>query len=438
MAYTDRYETYMKESVTDLEKSRESERRIVFGYTSDTDVLLTYDEAAFNEILTKYMKTDMYCRADDVIDSMETFARFVTYYMSNGLGGEVDIVNEEVVQYLLSHFQTQYSLGVTCAQGAAALGTVGMPLLVQISDKCEKVCELMDYPGLECVRDGKPVPIREIAEGEPVYHIIFSYTKGDTFRIGDTVYTVPISNRLILDYDTIHKDIVVEEDFKRYLEEHAQDVISYNISGFNAIIDTELTLRRMDELGRHYRAVKEKNPHCKIYFESAHYLSPDVKHLVYREISRYVNVMGMNEEELVAHTKECGASLDNSSLPDVLKGMELLIEKYQVNGIILHTKDYSMYYGDEMTETNIEKGLTMGNLLSGTRARVGHYGNLDEIRESLQCPLSEVGLAFAEELEQMKLERSACLVPSRYMEKPVCTIGLGDTFVAGVQFGFIR
>ena len=56
MAYTDRYETYMKESVTDLEKSRESERRIVFGYTSDTDVLLTYDEAAFNEILTKYMK----------------------------------------------------------------------------------------------------------------------------------------------------------------------------------------------------------------------------------------------------------------------------------------------------------------------------------------------------------------------------------------------
>ena len=106
MAYTDRYETYMKESVTDLEKSRESERRIVFGYTSDTDVLLTYDEAAFNEILTKYMKTDMYCRADDVIDSMETFARFVTYYMSNGLGGEVDIVNEEVVQYLLSHFQT--------------------------------------------------------------------------------------------------------------------------------------------------------------------------------------------------------------------------------------------------------------------------------------------------------------------------------------------
>ena len=93
MAYTERYETYMDEITSDIERIRTSKDRIVFGYTSNMDVLLTYDEAVFQEILDKYLKTDLYSNPDDVIDSMETFARLVTCYMSQGLGGEVDIVN---------------------------------------------------------------------------------------------------------------------------------------------------------------------------------------------------------------------------------------------------------------------------------------------------------------------------------------------------------
>ena len=58
------------------------------------------------------------------------------------------------------------------------------------------------------------------------------------------------------------------------MEQNAKRMISYNLSGFNAIIDTELTGRRMEELGVHYRKVRENNPECIFYFESAHYLSP--------------------------------------------------------------------------------------------------------------------------------------------------------------------
>lgn len=38
----------------------------------------------------------------------------------------------------------------------------------------------------------------------------------------------------------------------------------------------------------------------------------------------------------------------------------------------------------------------------------------------------------------MTLSHYACLVPSRYMDRPKSTIGLGDTFAAGVQLAFIR
>ena len=97
-----------------------------------------------------------------------------------------------------------------------------------------------------------------------------------------------------------------------------------------------------------------------------------------------------------------------------------------------------MYYGEKLDGIDVQKGLSIGNLLSGTRARVGHYGNCRECSESLKLPLSEVGLSFAEKLGGKQLEQIAVLVPSRYLEAPICTIGLGDTFVAGFQYGLIH
>ena len=52
--------------------------------------------------------------------------------------------------------------------------------------------------------------------------------------------------------------------------------------------------------------------------------------------------------------------------------------------------------------------------------------------------LSKDGLAFAAELEELAPPEYVRLVPSRYLENPKYTIGLGDTFVAGVHTCFIR
>lgn len=51
MGYTDNYEKYLDEIDSDIEKCASTGRRVVFGYTSDTDVLLTYSEREFNAVL---------------------------------------------------------------------------------------------------------------------------------------------------------------------------------------------------------------------------------------------------------------------------------------------------------------------------------------------------------------------------------------------------
>lgn len=441
MAYKDTYGYHLLEVAADISHCLKTGRRVVFGYTSDLDIVFQYDRDAFNRLIRDYLETDEAPQIlpEDSIDSISDLARVVAAYMIAGAGGEIDITDHAVCEYLNDHFDGVPGLGGTCAQGAAALAAMGMPLIAHISDRCEQVCRLMDYPGLNTIKDGQSAPIMEIAtQKTPVYHMILQYTKGDTFEIGGQTYTVPCSNRLIMDFDTIHKDLIVDRSFREYLEEHAGDVISYNISGLNGMLDPELTAKRLAEMDLHYKTIKEKNPACIFYFESAHYLNPQVKHLVYHTMARYVDILGMNEEELVVHTRECGQDIDKSSFPDVIRGLELVQKRHGVKGIILHTKDYAMYFGDELAGINIEKGLAMGNLLAGTRARTGRYGTHKDCLDSLQCPLSETGLRFYDELAAMGLGSSIRLVPSRYLEKPKYTIGLGDTFVAGVQLAFIR
>ena len=110
-----------------------------------------------------------------------------------------------------------------------------------------------------------------------------------------------------------------------------------------------------------------------------------------------------------------------------LKALGMLLEKYPVRGIVMHTKDYAMYFGQKLPNVNMEKGLTIGNLMAATRARTGRYGTYQDCSDSMELPLSAEGIRFADELQRMDIADYVCIVPSRYMEHPKYTIGLGDT-----------
>ncbi len=439
MAYIDKYQQYLQELPADVIRCKKSGKRTVFGYTSDLDVVIDWDVDKFNALLKQYLKEEPSLKEGDTIDCMESFARIVSFYVMNGLGGEIDITNIEVCNFIENNFTTNFALGGTCAQGAAALASVGIPLIAHITDRCKEVCELMNYPELSMITEKGISSVMDSATNElPVRHMIFQFSKGDIVTIQGRDVAIPVSNRLIMDYDKIHKYLPIDDVFLRYCEENANNIYSYNISGFNAIIDMDIMKKKMQELGVHYQKVKEKNPDCIIYLEGAHYLNSQIKDCVFETASQYCDILGMNEEELVDFGVKFGKDINKDNLESVLEGLGLAIKKYPVKGIVMHTKDYSMYYGQELKGIHIEKGLTMGNLMSGTRARTGKYGTYEDCKESLNLELSPTGLAFCEQLENIKVGCYALMVPSRYMEKPKYTIGLGDTFVAGMQIGFMK
>ena len=437
MAYQDKYETYLNEIPADIAYCRETGRRHVFGYTSNYDVVLKWDVNVYNEILKEFLKEKPKAQPGDTIDNMEDFARISSYCLMKGIGANFDITSVEVCEYLKSHFASEPALGGTCAQGAAALAALGFPMVVQLTDKCKEVCEMMNVADMQVVKGDKLVPIMEGASQEaPVYHMILQFTKDDKIVIGGEEYPIPVSNRLILFYDKIHKITPIDQCFFDYWNTHTDKIASYLASGFDAVIDTKIMEERLDQLCAHFEIMRRANPDFIFYLEGAYYMNPEVKEMLFKRLAPYANIIGTNEEELVAQNEKYGVMTDVSSLDSVIEGLDSMMERYGIKGVVLHTKDYSMYYGEELKNTDIEKGLTMGNLMSGTRARIGKYGTQEECRESLSLSLSPTGLAFHDRLEQLPLKKQAVLVPSRYLEHPKYTIGLGDTFVSGVHTCF--
>ena len=170
-----------------------------------------------------------------------------------------------------------------------------------------------------------------------------------------------------------------------------------------------------------------------VYMEGAFYMNPEVKEILFQTLGPYCTVIGTNEEELADLTRRRSCSVDLADPASVLEALEDMLAWYGPEGVILHTKDYALFYGTCPSGVDMEMGLTVGNLMSATRARCGRYGSMEDLWESLDIPLSAEGLRFFDGIHRVEKKHEAVIVPSRYLERPRYTIGLGDTFVGGVQ-----
>lgn len=441
MYYQDLYRQCLNSLSDKIRMCNDLGKRTCLGYTSDLDVLIRWDLFAFNEMVEKHLRDQVPSfQPTDVLHDASDFVRVVCYLMINGIGGEIDICSHDLCEELAANFEWEYSLGGTSAQGSAALASVGIPVLMQISDRSENVCRYLNYPEISMISAaGNIVPVMEMVSGlEPVRHFILQYDKGDIIKIGREQYTVPISNRLIMDdHDEMHKMLPVDPAALTYLENHALDIASYNISGFNSIVAPEILQHTIQTMSAHYRQVKKTNPNCVLYLESAHYLNPQSRETVYKGFAPYLDILGMNEEEISDLAGAHGWEFSLNDPPSLVSTLEMIHESYPARGLVVHTKDFAMYYGWPNHLFDMEKALCWGNLLSGTRARVGHYGDAEDCEGTLLLPLSQVGIALTKAIPKEHKGRLIYIVPSRYMENPRTTIGLGDTFAAGMQIAFI-
>lgn len=315
MEYRSRYEEFLEKSRSAVPAMNPDLPHIAVGYTSDLDAVLTWDQRVFDRLIAEHLQGEPAFCEGQKINTLADLASVLAYSILNGLGGELEISSPDICNWLVNNFAVTYALGGTGAQCSAALGTLGYPAVIHISDRCRPVCSDLDYPSVKTVKDGRLAPVMALAtDAMPVYHFICQYDKDTPVTICGKTATAPVSNRLILDFDTIHKHFLPDPDYNEYLEAHAEQIRVLSISGFNAIVDQEIASRELRPLVAHIRRLKQRNPDLIVYLESAHYFSGKVREIIFEMLGPCIDFFGMNEEEVVAHTALEGIATEKTIL----------------------------------------------------------------------------------------------------------------------------
>lgn len=420
-----------------VQKRRESQCYTAMGYTSNLDLLCDFDTECLNSLLSKHMPdavlSDM-VKAEKIA-VMEDLLETIVYYCSRGIGGEADVEHTELVE---NSFRFRYGMGGTATQAAMALAQIECPTIVHLTDDSKEVCDILKSPFIYTVSEDRELVHADAVsqKHEQEIHFIIQFKKGDVIRLGAQEVIIPCSNRLILTKITVNEYVPFSEPYFEWVGQNAKKVSSNVLSSFNALLDPAILKEHLDYVENHVNIYRKNNPEGIVFFEDAHYHDDTVRRLCLETVYSCVDIVSLNEEEL-KHTLEMYEyPIEVDDIVCCVRGAKYIKEKFGIlKGVIVHTKDYSMYVGDKLA-ADIEKGLMYGNMLATAKAQHGQYGTKEQIQKVLDLELSPKGMDNYRIISESEYVEDVVLVPSKYIDKPKYTIGLGDSFVGGVQVCF--
>lgn len=449
-----KYEIVYKRLPDVIKRRTEEKRFMAMGYTSNLDFLSEFHVDILNELIEKNVKEADISQVKPglKVKTLQELLLTLIYYAINGIGGEVEVENMGMLQEL---FPYSYGVGGTAVQAAMALSEIECPSIVHLTDDSKEVCDLLNTPFIYTVykdmshnpelykddADRQAFELRHTAaicqSQKQEQHFIVQFKKGERIRCGNKVFEIPCSNRLIFTKNSVNEEVPLSMEYLEWIETHGKNVSSNVLSSFNGILDVDVLNERLKVLRQHIMKYRQYNPEGIVFFEDAHYHNQDVRKKCFEAMCSLVDIVSMNEEELKSTLENLyDMRIDTADIISCVEAAKYIKKEFGVRkGVVVHTKDYSMYVGEHLS-ADIQSGLICGNLLAAAKAQYGWYGNMRQIEEVLRLELNPVGLESYKVISESIHAKDVILVPSKYIEKPKYTIGLGDCFLGGLQICF--
>ena len=324
----------------------------------------------------------------------------------SGIGGEIRFQWDAGPAWLDAALRPRTALGGTGPHAARVLTALRAPALLALQHRDAEQMACLDGD-IRLAVSGRWVAARDVApRGVPRSKIyIFEFTAGRTVR----ALAAPRSSRVIVRFtDSEPED---DADFEALSMALAHDAGAGVLSGFNGVGggDLEAALGRARRLAVRWRAAGIP----VVHLEMGGYDTPALRDLALDRLRGAYSSLGLSQSEYRALVP--GRSAEPATVVATA-------ESLGVDRLCIHADGWALAAtrGDPDRE---RAALMMGCLLAGSRAALG-------------MPAWPVGVSPHAVFETPPAEHRdggwsvvSCAAP--YLQHPITTLGLGDTFMAG-------
>lgn len=318
------------------------------------------------------------------------------------------------------------------------------------------------------VENGKVVlkPPREAFKPgiESKVNWIFEYSRGLEVACNGSKFKVPRDNRLII--SSRPKWIRLDMDREIYEQlESFYPIDGAMLSGYQMIKEEYEDGSMYKDYVSHSVKVIEKlkalNPQLRIHVELTSIQNRVIRKAILTEIvAKHVHSLGLDTVEVanalnVLGHEELSYSVirkEENGITSLYHGAVQLLKDLSLERVHVHSLGFYICIlakGHPLTLKEHRDALLFSSTLAGAKALTGDIENLEEAASGLDVPVSGKGI---EDLENFKLycvgkrlctpeefeygyvygaDHDAVIIPSKVVEKPKSTVGIGDTISAG-------
>ncbi|NOQ48505.1 MAG: ADP-dependent glucokinase [Methanococcoides sp.] len=430
--------------------------KVLCGYNVNIDAVYTITGEDISDLLKMVDKDELLEKIYDgpgEIRSITDLVAGLVLHMQKGTGAEWFIYSDDVFHFLKSRYyeKSEIRLGGNMGIMANVMSHMGADQVVMnaVGD-INSIKALMSGGNIIFSGESVPQDTSTSKDANEIIHFVFDFSSGTRFNVFGTEVMVPRENRFIATYDDINTELTITPEFEEYNREHVTEVDGAIISGFNQLQriypDGSGYTERFEKAHSQLKDWKQRNPDLLIHVELGHFMSMDMGVSIFTELVGTVDSIGMNEDELVMLAELHGVpsemirKMDACAIPDacVRCASSTVLKK-----IVLHTRDFIMSIFREGTSSPLHEMQSMqfGVMCAAAFAASGKLPERSQLEGSVSdLARSKEGMKQAVKLQDLiggeqfeggvwgaYGDYSVCILPTIICEKPVSTVGLGDT-----------
>ncbi|MBN1327952.1 MAG: ADP-dependent glucokinase/phosphofructokinase [Candidatus Heimdallarchaeota archaeon] len=450
---------------------------IAVGFNTNVDAIIEFNSTTILELIGKVGldSLSLYERIlkwKGAIDKPADFVVGLCGCFEKGKASEWLIQNDETYHYLLNNLPIPNSFRIGGQAGIMAniLAEFGIQQVIvhtatlpyQLTNlflkKKNLVIPYYDKKGKLTFINPRKLKIKD----QPLYfHIIAEVKRNDTLHFGDTIkWKCPRDNRFIATYDPPNFELQIMDAFQKDIEVIAERISGFIISGFHMLEQKRLgktgLIEKIDTIVSLVERAKKQKPSLFIHLELSSTKNDFVLDQIYKnsKTGEYWDSIGCNERELIELLRAIGEKkLANDLNKDfqqenVLLGCLKICEKLNLKRFHLH--QFGCYILIVSKEHAIDRelhrnSLCFASLAATEKALTGEILQAYDLileqpafTEKFSKPFRELAKHITASETYIKAnfilngfaetpEYLICAIPSIIVDKPVFTVGLGDT-----------